>query len=201
MSGHKYTPEQDAWLREHAQLSRAELTARFNEAHGTTLTQTAIRRHCIRHRILTGRTGRFEDGNISWQTGLHGEDYWAHFKPETRAAAVERITPKTVYADGEVVAFPSQKGKRRVCVTKADGSREYRCMTGMIWEAAHGPLPEDHRLIHLDGDEANDDLDNIRAIPQSWMSIIASFGGLTRNREINEAKLAYCELKAALKGE
>lgn len=198
-TGHKYTPEQDAWLREHAQLSRAELTARFNEAHGTALTQTAIRRHCVRHRILTGRTGRFEDGNVSWQTGLHGEDYWAHFTPETRTAAVERITPKTVYADGEVVAFPSQNGKRRVCVTKADGSRTYKCMTGIIWEAAHGPLPKDHRLIHLDGDEANDDLDNIRAIPQSWMSIIASFGGLTRNREINEAKLAYCALFSAMR--
>ena len=199
MTGHKYTPEQDAWLREHAQLSRAELTTRFNEVHGTALTQMAIRRYCIRHRILTGRTGRFEDGNRSWQTGLRGEDYWAHFTPETRAAAIECITPKPVYADGEVVTFPSQNGKRRLCTTAADGSREYRCMTGIIWEAAHGPLPKGYRLIHLDGNETNDDIDNIRAIPQSWMSIIASFGGLSENREINEAKLAYCAVFSAIR--
>ena len=199
MNGHRYTPEQDAWLREHSSLSRAELCNQFNSTFGTSLTLMSISRYCIRHRILTGRTGRFEDGHVSWQTGVHGEDYWSHFTDESRAGVISRIAPKSVYSDGEIVEFPSQKGKRRVCCADDKGRRTYRCMTGIIWEKANGPLPADFRLIHLDGDETNDELDNIRAIPKSWMSILANLGGLTFSRELNEAKLAYCELFSAIK--
>lgn len=139
MNGHRYTPEQDAWLREHAQLSRAELTARFNEAHGTELTEIAIRRHCTQLRAFTGRTGRFEAGHRSWQTGVTGEAYWAHFTPETRAEVTERITPKAKYAEGETVCFPSQNGRQRVVVTGADGRPQYRCRTQ---EEAHETCAE-----------------------------------------------------------
>lgn len=193
-TGHKYTPEQDAWLREHAQLSRAELTAAFNEAHGTNLTQMAIKRYCVRHRILTGRTGRFEDGHATWQTGVRGEDYWAHFTPETRAEAIKRITPKTRYADGDVIRFPSQNGMERV-----KRGRQYLSRAAVEWEKVNGPIPADHLLVHIDGDPNSYTLDALQVIPMSWMSILAGIGGLTDSRELNETKLAYCATFRAIK--
>jgi hypothetical protein len=57
------------------------------------------------------------------------------------------------------------------------------------------------KLIHLDGDVMNYNLDNLRAIPKAWLPDLRYAGGLTDSRELNETKLRYCALRAALREE
>lgn len=69
----------------------------------------------------------------------------------------------------------------------------------VVWEAAHGrPVKPKHRLVHLDGDKLNNDPGNLREVPWALLALIRDLGGLTDNRELNEAKLEWAALKHAL---
>lgn len=200
---HKLTEEQESYLREHTpNETRAQLTEGFNATFGTSYAKTTVTSWCNRRGLHNGNDGRFKDGHRSWQTGLQGEEYRKHYTDDSWEKSKSGLVfAEQKYQDGDVVmrhGIPAfyKGGMPGVCL---DSRIEYASIA--VWEAANGKLPDDMKLIHLDGDVLNYNLDNLRAIPKSWLPNLRYTGGLTNNKELNEAKLAYCELKAALKGE
>ena len=202
-SYNRYTPEQEAWLREHAHgISRAQLTAEFNERFGTNKSVQTIKSWCNHRGLYNGSTGRFTDGHRSWQTGLRGEEYKRHYTEESwQQARSGLIMAEQKHQEGDVIirhGLPAiyKGGEAGVGL---DDRIEYASTS--VWEKANGRLPDDMKLIHLDGDVMNYDISNLRAIPKTWLADLRYTGGLTDNRDLNEAKLKYCALRAALRGE
>jgi len=70
----KYTPEQVQFLREnYKRRSLKKLTVLYNRYFGEGRSESQIRAFMKNHRITSGRSGRFEKGNIPWNAGTKGK--------------------------------------------------------------------------------------------------------------------------------
>lgn len=199
----QYTPEQEEYLYENAPtMSRVQLTEGFNARFGTKKSVSTIKSWCNRRSIHNGNDGRFKDGHRSWQTGLRGEEYRKHYTKESWDKSKSGLVfVEQKYQEGDLIIRHGLPAfyKGGDVGAEIDNRIEYASTT--VWERANGKLPDNMKLIHLDGDVMNYNLDNLRAIPKSWLSDLRYTGGLTKNRELNEAKLRYCALRAALRKE
>jgi hypothetical protein len=198
---HKLTEEQESYLREHApKESRAQLAEGFNATFGTSYAKTTVTSWCNKRGLHNGNDGRFKDGHRSWQTGLQGEEYRKHYTDESwEKSKGGLVFAEQKYQEGDLIirhGLPAFYKGGDVGV-ELDDRIEYASTA--VWERANGKLSDDMKLIHLDGDIMNYNLDNLRAIPKSWLADLRYTGGLTDNRELNEAKLRYCALRAALR--
>ena len=200
---HKLTEEQESYLREHApNESRAQLAKGFNATFGTSYAKTTVTSWCNKRGLHNGNDGRFKDGHRSWQTGLQGEEYRKHYTDESWEKSKSGLVfAEQKYQEGDLIirhGLPAFYKGGDVGV-KIDDRIEYASTA--VWERANGKLSDGMKLIHLDGDVMNYNLDNLQAIPKSWLADLRYIGGLTYNRELNEAKLRYCALRAALREE
>ena len=182
--------------------ARAQLTQGFNATFGTSYAKTTVTSWCNKRGLHNGNDGRFKDGHRSWQTGLQGEEYRKHYTEESwKKSKSGLVFAEQKYQEGDVLirhGLPAFYKGGSVGV-KIDDRIEYA--STVVWERANGKVPDDMKLIHLDGDVMNYQLDNLRAIPKSWLPDLRYTGGLTDNKELNKARLRYCELRAALREE
>lgn len=131
-----------------------------------------------------------------------------NYTPEQRAEMRERGVKALQLAheknrkhhDGDRVIT---KGRAFIYQSRPDKPGRYKYdllpESTVNWEAAHGrPVKPKHRLVHLDGDKLNNDPSNLREVPWALLALIRDLGGLTDNRELNEAKLEWAALKHAL---
>lgn len=199
----QYTQEQEDYLRENApNMSRVQLTVGFNARFGTKKSVNTIKSWCNRRGIHNGNDGRFKDGHRSWQTGLQGEEYRKHYTDESWEKSKSGLVfAEQKYQEGDLIirhGLPAfyKGGAAGVAI-------DYRIKyaSTAVWERSNGKLPDNMKLIHLDGDVMNYQLENLRAIPKSWLSDLRYLGGITGDRSLNETKLAFCELRAAIRGE
>lgn len=200
---HQLTSDEEIFLQEYAtRMSRTELTQKFNTTFGTRWAVSTVKAWCNKRGLSNGNDGRFKKGNQSWQTGLHGDEYWSHFSNETKRQVLSLLdSTRQKYQEGDVVL---RHGLPAIYQGVDSGEhlddRIVYCSTA-TWVEANGQLPDDMILIHLDGDLQNYSLDNLKAIPRSWLGDLRYIGGLTDDLELNLTKLAYCELKESLRGD
>ena len=67
----------------------------------------------------------------------------------------------------------------------------------LVWEKAHGKLPEGTRLIHIDGDNYNNNLDNLMPITSQEL-LNVNQEGLTDNAELNKAIIYRAKINRKL---
>ncbi len=93
------------------------------------------------------------------------------YKPgQIRGSAARRYAPV-----GTIRLWTSRTRQGRVpryYVMKVDdepnaAARNWKALAIVNWEKAHGPLPEGWSVIHKDGNNLNDQLENLQAIPRS----------------------------------
>ena len=126
--------------------------------------------HALRKRKgwKTGRTGRFEPGQVSHNKGRKGvcppgcEKGW--FKPGVRQGVATKLyqpigterTSKDGYLERKIHdGMPLQSRWRAVHLIR--------------WEDANGPVPAGHALKCLDGDRTNTDPSNWEAVPRGLL--------------------------------
>ena len=67
-----------------------------------------------------------------------------------------------------------------------------------VWELENGPVPAGHKIIFLDGDRKNCDIENLMCISDGVMSIANKWFGLGTDPEINKTIIKAAELKSAI---
>jgi HNH endonuclease len=160
-----FTQDQVAWLYANASLPRNQVEAAFCSAFpGTTIRRSQIVAWRKNHKVTTGRTGRFEKGNVSANKGRKGfvapgcEKGW--FSKGATPHTARPIGYESINKNGYVL----------VCVDRPNPYRP-QMRTHMafkhkeLWEAQHGPVPKGHALKCLDGDKTNCDPTNWEVIP------------------------------------
>lgn len=168
----KYTPDQLEFLRVgYRQMDLNALTAAFNAAFDTCKFPCQIRSTLKNHKMKSGRTGQFEKGHVTfnkgrkgWQAG--GRSVETQFKKGRPAHEARNYLPigstrvsKDGYIERKVTDDPSIAPARRWV-------GEHR----LLWEAAHGPIPEGHAVVFLDGDRLNCVLENLRCVHQGVLA-------------------------------
>ena len=198
----RYTAEQQDFLRTHCkEMSRQELAERFNAEFGTTKTARAIKSYCNLRGWNAGSDGRFQNGNRSWQTGLSKDEFKSHYSDDSFRKMTRPMmeTQKKWRIGDETMrhGFP-------MIVTSIDYTlpfcKRLTFKRRYVWEQAHGPIPPGHRIIHLDGDPLNCELDNLYCIPDKMVPVLNKNHWLTGDREHTLAAIKLCELAIALNG-
>jgi hypothetical protein len=201
ISSRDFTPDQERFIIENQYgMTREQLAKMFNERFGTSVSGAKIKSWCQHRGIRNANSGRFEDGNVSWQTGLHGDEYWSHFSDDTKAKVLKHLVEvNQKYKDGDVVMRHGVPAiyKKVSSGNSIDANLTYASTAE--WERHFGAVPEDSIIIHIDGDVKNYAIDNLRLIPRAYLPILKHLGGLTDNSQMNRVKLKYCELFTALK--
>ena len=154
-----YQPFHLDFLREHATLTRRELTDKFNARFGTDLSLNIIKSTCRQHKILTGRTGRFEKGNVPLPNARAKGPCKTSFKKGQRPdnwkpVGHERIDTK----DGYIYI-------------KTAEPNVFRLKHCVVWEQHHGEIPEGCVVAFIDGDKTNLNINNLELITRHELLI------------------------------
>lgn len=197
-----YTAEQQKFLRENSLgMSRQQLADSFNTRFGTTKSARAIKGYCNARGWKSGFDGRFQDGNRSWQTGLTGEEFKSHYSNDSFR---KMVSPMSESNKKWRIGDEIMNHGIPMIVTSDDYTLDFRqrltYKRRYVWEQAHGTIPPGHRIIHLDGDRMNCDIENLYCIPDKFVPILNKNHWLTNEREHTLTAIKWCELFYALRG-
>lgn len=196
-----YPAEQEEFLKTNALLmSRKELTELFNRQFGTNKSVGAIKSFCNARGYNSTSDGRFKNGNVSWQTGLTGEEFKSHYTKESFQRGIEgmRQANKTkkigdeVIIDGVPWIVTGLEYGIPFCNRRQPKRR-------VVWERLHGEIPVDHCIVCLDGNQMNCDPSNLYCMPTRFRPLLAKNHWWFGNPELTLAAIKWCELYYAIK--
>lgn len=196
-----YSKEQEAFLKENApKMSRKELTERFNQEFGTSKTVRAIKSWCNGRGYNSSSDGKFKDGNVSWQTGLEGEEYKAHFTTESFQRSISKILEanKTRHIGDEVIIA----GVPWIVTSLEYGVpfwQRRKLKRRYVWEKLHGKIPEDHCIVCLDGNQMNCEPSNLYCMPIRFRPLLGRNNWWFGNAEMTLTAIRWCELFYGIK--
>jgi hypothetical protein len=146
---------------------------RFKRAYSVKQIANAIKRYGLN----TGRTGRFEPGQTPPNKGKSWDEY---LSPAAQAAC-----RKTQFEAGRMphttVPVGTEKLRddgylwRKVKETKPS-RHGWKQVHRIVWEEAHGPVPDGHVVVFRDGDTTNITLDNLMLCSRAERGVMNSHG-------------------------
>jgi len=145
---------------------------------GITLTPDQMKNIKGNHNISSGLTGQFEKGHVPFnkgkKTGGWKPTYFqkGHIPPNTRPVGTERIDSKDGYLSVKIAEPNKWKAKHVI-----------------IWEEQHGKVPEGHKVIFLDGNKTNIELDNLAIVTYGQMLLLNQHRLIKPNPEITKTGL------------
>lgn len=135
---------------------------------------------------------------MGYKSGVNG-----HFQKGFAGLSEEKINniKKTQYKNGHI---PHNTQPIGATYDRCDGykyikvaDKNWKTEHVVEWEKAHGKIPKNHKILHLDGNGMNNKLDNLMLISDSESVTINGYG-LTKDADINKAIVLTSRLKKAL---
>jgi hypothetical protein len=188
----EYSEAELIFIESNCKLTRADLTAQFNESFGRDLSVANIASLCKRNGWLTGRDGQYKKGNVPHpNSGLKGPNSTSFKKgsvpANTRPMFSERITK-----DGYIEMKVPERNPHTGAETR------FRLKHLWLWEQANGPLPESHAVVFKDGDRQNCDLSNLECVHRRVLQAMnKSFKPSEYPKEVRPSLLAVSQLSVS----
>lgn len=157
----RYTEAQLAFIKANCTLTRAELAKRFNAKFERQVTAVQVNSLCKRKGWLTGRDGRFQKGDVSWNKGKKGYigANKTSFQKGHKPANWLPVGSECVKGDGYLwvkIAEPNKwKQKHRI-----------------LWEFHHGEIPENHVIIFRDNNRENCCIENLAILTRAELTVM-----------------------------
>lgn len=197
-----YSAAEMAWLEANRTMPLPEYHAAFCTVFERT-DVAAANLHGLRKRKgwKTGRTGRFEKGNVPWTAGrklpFNANSAATQFKkgqmPHNHVGAGhERIDPQ----DGYIIMIVDEENPWSGAATRPVHKHRW------LWEQANGPVPEGYALKCLDGNKLNTDPDNWEAVPRAILPRLNGIFGRGYDKapaEIKPTIMAVTKLEHAIR--
>ena len=196
MTRHEWTAEEKAYLAEVTPgRSYKEIYALCQERFDWKIPSTDTIKGAIRrYGLNTGRTGRFYKGQPSRNKGVK-------MSPE-----MYRIMAPTMFRNGNLphnthpigTEVVTRDGYTYVKVSDdrtVPSRKNWKAKHLIIYEAAHGPIPEGHMIIFLDGDKSNFNIDNLECISRAVHIRMNQNGLYSTDPDITRAGIRLAELK------
>ena len=201
----RWTPERDAWFAAFVPgHTEREISAEHERVFGVSLTEGQIANSKTRLGVRSGTAGgRFEKGHAPMNKGRT----WDKFMPpesqkRCRATQFKRggiphngrqpIGTERVDKDGYVWV--------KTAMRKTDPKSAHDNWVPkhrLVYEQAHGPIPEGCMVVFLDGDRENFDPENLAIETKSEHAVIARHGIEFHDAETHAIARAVARLKSA----
>ena len=161
----KYEQEHIDFIKAHQGASAREMAELFTEHFNIHVTKNQMKAVMYRNNISSGKTGRFEKGNIPHSKGqkMSKEQY-------------EKCKP-TMFKKGHIPKNHREIGSERI--TK-DGYIEVKIEDPDVWGLKHrliyeehyGEIPAGYSVIFGDGDKLNCDINNLILVSRSELLLM-----------------------------
>lgn len=188
----KYSHAEIVWLRDNCTLPIGEYHRAFCAKFGRGDISRA-NLHGLRKREgwKTGRTGRFEKGQISpnkgkrcapGSGGRHPNAQKTQFRKGNRPHTWRGAGHESVCDDGYVWIIVNETNPYTGAPTRRVQKHRW------LWERENGPIPAGHVLKCLDGNRANTDPANWEAVPKGMLPRLHGKSGRDYDRAPDELK-------------
>lgn len=191
------TDEQTEWLVDYVKGSKrssAEIVQTVKEKFGVDLTIAQIRGWKKNHKAPSGYDTRYRKGRISERIGQKWDDYMS------KEGQMNSL--KTCFGEGHIPANHKEVGtivyrpsSGYYWIKVLEKPAKWKLLQRYIWELANGPVPKGYRLMFLDGNTANCNLENLQLVTLAVAGTAATRFKLTDDAEINKAIFKAAELK------
>ena len=111
-------------------------------------------------------------------------DYDCRFKKDHIPVVTKDVYSERMDVDGYlIIKTPSGKWERKA---------------RYIWEETNGKIPDSYKLIYLDGDRGNVDINNLAIIKRSDACVMAKFQLYSKDKDLNKLGMNLAILKSKL---
>ncbi len=189
-----FTPEQCQWINDnYAGHSVVEMTDLFNAKFEKQMTWQQIKTFVHNRGIVSGRTGHFEKGQLSWNKGVKGymganatSFKTGNAPPNRKPLGTERICSK----DGFILIKIAETDPHTGFPTR------YKHKHVWLWEQTNGPVPEGHVVAFRDGNKLNCVLENLMMITRAELLALNLHNYKDAPDEIKPTILALAKVEA-----
>lgn len=164
--GHIYTEEENQFLIDNVKgITLKELTKRFNERFKLNLSESSISNRKNKLKIKSGITGgQFVKGQIPANKGKKWDEYLTKEQQEKARA--------TTFKKGNIPGNRRELFEERIdkdgyiAIKVQDGNlnKNWQQKHRYIYECHYGKIPKGHKVIFLDGNNRNFDIDNLKLV-------------------------------------
>lgn len=165
-----------------------EMAARLNAEFGTSYTHSQMKSWYNNHKLNSSVTGYFPKGHIPANKGKKGISYEGmkatQFKKGNRPANWVSIGTERINRDGYTE------------IKIADGrlNKNWKAKHILLWEAAHGPVPQGHVVIFGDGNKRNFDPDNLLLVSRAQLARLNQRGLIQNNADLTRTGIIIADL-------
>lgn len=215
-----YTEEQNAFLQGiKGKDTYKNIAEKFNAKFGTSITQEAICRKIARGLYVSHvpKYTQEQEDFLRKQSQIYSlAKVKADFKVKygmdiTKQAITDRR--RRVYHTAPTEFKAKQDYKHYWCespigsesikegeITVKVSENTWKYKHWHIWEQHYGRVPKGNRVIFLDGNNRNFDINNLACVPLKYICLLANSRWKLENAELTKSAIKWCELYYALKG-
>lgn len=166
------------------------MAERLNAEFGTTYTAAQLKGYYSNHSLNSGLTCRYEKGHVPANKGKkivpHPNSVATQFKPGRPSLNERPVGALTARSDGYL--------HRKIGPSPKDWIFEHI----RVWQEVHGPVPHGHKIIFLDGDRHNCELNNLRLVSDAEHAVLNRGKMRSPIAEITDANITIAKLRFAI---
>jgi hypothetical protein len=169
-----------------------ELTELFNKKYNCSLAYFNIYEKCKRIGISNGRIGFFLPGNVPHNKGKNFSPAGAEkgrFKKGNKPSNKKQVGYERKQVDGYTYVKISDKNEGKKC---------WKYKHVLVYEKAHGPVPEGYCVVFCDGNKNNFDLDNLALMSRDELVRMNAAHYFSEDSNITKTGIALVKLKKVL---
>lgn len=173
--------------------SYASMAAQLKETFGREYTPAQIMGYYKNHKLNSGLTGRFEKGNIPPNKGRKG-----YVAPGSEKGWFQKGgTPWDTVPVGTIVTKTGGYLWKKIDDKPGVWLQNWKQLHLLIWEEAHGPVPEGHRVIFKDKNKQNCVLENLALVSLAENAVMNKNGLRFENAAHTETGILIAKVKIA----
>lgn len=193
MIRHKYTNEEDKFLIDNVKgISLKELTDKFNQRFNINLSESSIANRKVKLHLSSGITGgQFQKGH----TPANKDRKWNEYMPKEK----QKNCLKTAFKKGNIPhnhrnVFEERFDKNGYIEIKVKEPNVWQQKQRYIYEQYYGKIPKNHKVIFLDGNNRNFNIDNLKLVSGAEHLIINKNKLRYNNKELTETGILIAKV-------
>jgi len=193
----KYSEEIVLFIKNNSDgVNSKDMSEIVNGKFNTNYTETQIRNLRNRYKIRSGIDSRIKPGNVPFNKGKKWEEYGT---PEGKINSL-----KTAFKKGNIPKNYQPVGATRY---SKDGYLEIKIKDPnvwkgkhkIIWEEKHGKIPKGHKLVFLDQDRKNINIENLQLVNNAEHLIMNKNRMYSEDKQITQTGLTVAKLTNKIK--
>lgn len=165
--------------------------------------KSRVRAYCVQHGYKCNNDGRFRKGNVPFNKGKKWDEFMSKEGQENsrRTSFKKGNIPhnqKPMYSE----RVDSREGHAPFVLIKVhegrktpSGTQNYVTKARWVWEHHNGPIPKNHKIIHIDNNSYNNEIDNLMCVTNGAELLINRQKLMTDDVETNKIAIEVAMLQ------